>query len=107
MTRFARTIDLATGVETLVPFTPQEEAGADAAKAADDLDQISIVAEKQRRAVIRANARTAALINALTTQNDTGLIAAVAARYPGLTGDGLKAVTDIALVLAYTYRNGG
>jgi hypothetical protein len=30
MTRFARTIDLVTGDETPVPFTPEEEAAADA-----------------------------------------------------------------------------
>jgi len=40
MTRYARTINLATGQETLVPFTPEEEAAADAA-AADQVAQLS------------------------------------------------------------------
>jgi hypothetical protein len=31
MTRYARTIDIMTGAETLVPFTQEEEAAADAA----------------------------------------------------------------------------
>ena len=35
MTRYARTIDIATGAETLVPFTPEEEAAADAAAEAE------------------------------------------------------------------------
>ena len=33
MARFARTIDLNTGVETLVPYTPAEEVAADEAEA--------------------------------------------------------------------------
>lgn len=63
-------------------------------------------AEQSRKDGIKTNARTTALVTALTTNDAPGLIAAVAARYPGLTGDGLKAVTDLALVAAYTYRNG-
>jgi hypothetical protein len=35
MTRYARTIDVATGLETLVPYTPAEEAAADAAAEAE------------------------------------------------------------------------
>lgn len=99
-------VDLTTGLQTSVPYTPQEEADADAAQAADQAAQAPIIADQQRRAAIRLNARTTAIIAALTTSNDTQLIAAVAARYPSLTGDGLKAVTDIALALAYIYHNG-
>ena len=61
-------------------------------------------AEQLRIAALAGNARTKAIATALTTKDDAGLIAAVAARYPGLTGDGLKAVTDIALALATIYR---
>lgn len=61
-------------------------------------------AEQLRIAALKANARTQAIVAALTTKDDVGLIAAVTARYPGLTGDGLKAVTDIALALATIYR---
>ena len=48
MPRFARTIDILTGVETLVPYTAEEEAAADAALALEaippDLDAIDTAA---------------------------------------------------------------
>lgn len=99
--------DVTTGLTTVVPYTAQEEIDADAAKAADDLAQAPIIAEQVRRAALKGNARAVVLINALTTKDDVALNAAVTARYPGLTGDALKAVQDIALVLAYQYHNGG
>lgn len=65
------------------------------------------IAEAARRAALKNNARALVLINALTTKDDVALNAAVAARYPGLANDALKAVQDIALILAYQYHNGG
>ena len=40
MPRFTRSIDISTGVETLVPFTPAEEAAADAAQQAKPLPDL-------------------------------------------------------------------
>jgi len=73
-----------------------------------DIDALSApgIAEIARRATLKGNARAVVLINALTTKDDVALNAAVAARYPGLAGDAIKAVQDIALVMAYQYRNG-
>lgn len=72
-----------------------------------DLDalQAPILAEQARLAALRTNNRTQAIVAALTTKDDAGLIAAVAQRYPALNGDGIKAVTDIALALATIYRS--
>lgn len=106
MARNRIVIDLVTGKQSVVRYTPEEEAQADLDKAVDDAAQTPIIADQQRIAAIRANARTAAIVNALTTKDDIGLIAAVQNRYPSLSGDGLKAVTDIALALATIYRAG-
>jgi hypothetical protein len=104
MARSRIIVDLSSGGQSIVPYTAQEESAADAAKAADDVVQAPIIADQQRVAAIKANARTTAIVNALTTKDDVGLIAAVQNRYPSLAGDGLKAVTDIALALATIYR---
>lgn len=64
-------------------------------------------ADQVRRTAIRNDARTAAIVNVLTTKDNTGIKSTVAAAYPGLAGDGLKAVQDIALALAYIFHNGG
>lgn len=104
MTRYARCFNVLTGEETQREYTPEEDVSADAAQAVDDQSQAALATEEQRLTAIRTNNRTAAIVTALTTKDDAGLIAAVAARYPSLAGDGLKAVTDIALALATIYR---
>jgi hypothetical protein len=58
MTRFARTIDISTGVETLVPFTPEEEASANEAVQAEK----ERVKTAPRDLLAELDALTAALI---------------------------------------------
>ncbi len=55
MTRTHTVVDLATGQQTEVPYTPQEEIDADAAKAAYDLAQAPIITAQQRAAAFLAD----------------------------------------------------
>jgi hypothetical protein len=59
MPRFARTIDLATGEETLVPFTPEEEAAADASAAAELARKSEAVTEANGAALDERQKKTA------------------------------------------------
>jgi hypothetical protein len=59
MPRFARTINLATGAETLVPFTPEEEAAADAAAEAEQARLSEVVADKNGAALDTRQRKTA------------------------------------------------
>jgi hypothetical protein len=90
------------GCQSYVSTTTAEDAQAaiDAAASATAAAAAAAATEAARLDAIKLNARQSTLMTALTTRNDTSLIAAVAAQYPSLTGDALKAVTDIALVLA-------
>lgn len=62
MTRTRTVIDATTGDQTTVPYTPQEETDADAAKAADDLVQAPIIANQQRRVGLSADPNFTALM---------------------------------------------
>jgi len=55
MSRNHIVIDIVTGQQTVVPYTPQEEAQADLDKAADDLAQAPIIAASQRKADFKAD----------------------------------------------------
>lgn len=105
MTRFRRVLDLTKGTISDVPYTLQEEADADAAKAADDLDQAPVLLQQQRTAAVRANARRQMLVTAIQNNDDAGLITAMQARYPGLTGDAAKFAVDVTLLVAGVIRN--
>lgn len=61
--------------------------------------------EQARVAAIKANARRTAVLGVLTTVDDVGLLTAIANQYPSLTGDALKAVRDIYLVLMAVVRS--
>lgn len=61
--------------------------------------------EQLRVAAVKANARRQAIASAYQTSDDAQLIAKVAARYPALTGDALKAVTDLHLMMAGVIRS--
>lgn len=74
-------------------------------KAAKDAAALASTQAASRLSAIKANNRTQAIANALTTKDGAGLIAAVSARYPSLTGDALKAVTDIVLTLGAIYKS--
>jgi hypothetical protein len=54
---------------------------------------------------IFANARRKAIITAIQTSDDVQLAALIAARYPTLSGDAIKAITDIFLTIAGYIRS--
>lgn len=62
--------DVSTGLQTVVPYTPQEEADADTQKAADDLAQAPIIAETQRKAGLSADANVLALLTQAKTASN-------------------------------------
>lgn len=95
----------ATGTITTVPYTPQEEADADAQKAADDLAQAPMIAQQQKVSAIRINARRQALLNAIITEDDVALIADINARYPSLPANAIKAIVDIFLLISPIIRS--
>jgi hypothetical protein len=64
-----------------------------------------VLADKLKVEAVRLNNRRRALITAIKNSDDAQLIAAIAARYPALNGDAIKAVTDLALLAAAAIRD--
>ena len=77
MTRYHRVIDLATGRETSVPYTPEEEATADAA-AASELAVLPTLLPYQFRAMLKLSGKEQqlmAVLDALTEPTKTVALA--------------------------------
>lgn len=78
--------------------TPPTQADIDAVYA-------PAIAEQQRLAAVKLNARRKALVTAIQNNDDAGLIAAAQARYPSLTGDAAKFAVDVLLLIAGDIRS--
>lgn len=104
MARNRIVIDVATGSQTVVPYTAQEEADAGAIKAADDLARAPIIADQVRVAAVKANARRIALVTAIQGSDDAGVISYVNTKVTDLASAKVL-LTDLALLVAGVIRS--
>jgi len=104
MSRNHIVLNLLTGQQSVVPYTVDEEAAADAANAADVAAQAPVMADAARVAAIRANARRQALIAAIMQTDDAGILTYINNNVTDLASAKVM-LANIALLVAGVIRS--